>query len=291
MNKDKVDVDQIFKQVLFSTFKEVISFLDANNLRWWAAFGTILGAVRHKGIIPWDDDIDIYMPREDYNKLLAIRSKLRDTSLDVMSYYDKGYVYSFGKFVNKNTTLWEQEQVPFVSGVYIDIFPLDLTAETELQIADNQKVYARRLRRMQSSYQHFDTRSYLYHIKKYGVQWIFDNIYSRINAKAVLDKFVVYDNSLNRSEGNKYVRYALSSYAIYPIEWFEGDVVLPFEDFLVKVPKGYKDLLAYCYGDYMTPPPIDSRISNHSHYYLNLKENLSLEEVKDRIKQGEHLVY
>ena len=98
--------------------------MQKNNLSYYAAYGTALGAIRHGGIIPWDDDIDVWMPRKDYERFLALRPSLVDTSFEILDIQDKGYYLYFAKFCDKNTTLIEREGEPVI-GLYIDIFPLD----------------------------------------------------------------------------------------------------------------------------------------------------------------------
>lgn len=280
-----------FKEILLNTFKEAIDFLDNHGLRWWAAYGTTLGAVRHKGLIPWDDDIDIYMPREDYNKLLALRSEMAGTNIDVNSYNDDGYFYSFGKFVNKNTTLWELKEYSFVGGVYIDIFAIELTDDAKDAIVRNHKLFSHKLRRMQLAYNKLSFKAIAYGLFRHGLSYMQDVCFSKLHKSQVVADFKNYDNSLNKEYGDKYVRYAGSGYRIFDKSWFDSYVELPFEWFSVKVPIGYKRLLELNYGDYMTPPPIDKRVSEHIRVYLNLNERLSMDEVKIRLKHGEKLVY
>ena len=71
MKYNDSEEDVMLKKALISTLKGFVNFCEQHNLRYYVAFGTALGAVRHHGIIPWDDDIDVYMPREDYNKFLS----------------------------------------------------------------------------------------------------------------------------------------------------------------------------------------------------------------------------
>lgn len=290
-NKTKETFDSQFRDLLLKTFKEAIDFLDSHGLRWWAAYGTILGAVRHKGLIPWDDDIDIYMPREDYNKLLALRAEMTNTNIDVNSYNDDGYFYSFGKFVNKNTTLWEMKDYPFIGGVYIDIFAIELTDESKEDIIRNHKVFSKKLRYMQMAYRKLTTKNIVYGLLKSGTLYMKDVCFSKFHKSQAVTEFKDYDNSLNKINGDKYVRYAGSGYRIFEKAWFDSYVELPFEWFTVKVPIGYKRLLELSYGDYMTPPPVNKRISEHEKVYLNLKEKLTINDVRQRLKHGEHLVY
>ncbi len=97
-----------------------------HNLRYYLVAGTLLGAVRHKGFIPWDDDLDIAMPREDYDILMAhAREWLPEPYEAKCAETDPSYSGAFAKVVDSSTTLIEREHYAYLAGIYIDIFPLD----------------------------------------------------------------------------------------------------------------------------------------------------------------------
>jgi lipopolysaccharide cholinephosphotransferase len=98
----------------------------AHNLRYYIMAGTLLGAVRHKGFIPWDDDIDVGMPRADYDLLIAnARQWLPQTYEFMCAENNEHYPYPFGKIQDINTTLIEQRGFRYKGGIYVDVFPLD----------------------------------------------------------------------------------------------------------------------------------------------------------------------
>lgn len=103
-------------------------FCKKNNLTYFIAYGTLLGAVRHGGFIPWDDDVDVQMPREDYERFLSLRKeyeKLYTTNV-VKALGDKGYPFPFIKIENKNTLVHESKMSKRIkTGVWIDVFPVD----------------------------------------------------------------------------------------------------------------------------------------------------------------------
>ena len=107
----------------------------AHNLRYYIIAGTLLGAMRHKGFIPWDDDLDIGMPRKDYDLLMQHASEWMPRPLEVVSYEtDPDYPLPFAKIQDSSTTLIERMHLRYVGGIYIDVFPLDgMTSNPLLQ--------------------------------------------------------------------------------------------------------------------------------------------------------------
>ena len=116
---------------LLEMFAWLSDFLDKNGLRYYAINGTFLGAVRHKGFIPWDDDIDIALPRCDYQKLIELLSFQKGKY--VIEYPDGrtiDYPYNIAKVYDTSTTMIESLLMEVVRGVYIDVFPLDGLGDT-----------------------------------------------------------------------------------------------------------------------------------------------------------------
>ncbi len=284
-----------YKKCILDVLKFTHKFCEENNLRYFLACGSAIGCVRHKGYIPWDDDIDIYMPREDYNKLLALKDKLNKEDYEVRSIEDYPYHLAFARIYSKNTTLYAKN-CPDITGCPIDIFPLDLTDMNQEQYNKVYKEFKWKRLCYQSKFFRIpitDAIKDAMH-KEYGsLARVLLKILNIFNSKEKLLKDLLdFQDSLNKKDGTKYITITESKSVMFDKEWFDDYVLMPFEDIEVRMAIGYHEFLTMFYGDYMTPPPIEKRVPSYQHnkYYLNLKEGLTIEEVKERLKQGEHLV-
>lgn len=291
-----------YKRIMLNTFKYLVNFLNTHNLRWYCSYGTLIGAVRDHGLIPWDDDIDICMPKDDFDKLISIKDELeRGSHYKILSLSNKGYYYAIGKIIDTKTTLWEYEVYPLITGVYVDIFPLYRTnlsrndlIETMIKYRSLYISYLRSLKRI--PFKAFLKSLLVDHSRVWREYLINKVLYPRYRSNHFLKELNDYDNLLNMNHGDSALCYAgfVSNYkGIVKMAYYSDYLEVPFEDFLVRIPIGYHEILSQIYGDYMSPPPVEMRVSKHSdlRFYINLNEGLSLSEVKKRIKEGEHQVY
>ena len=129
---------------LLDMLKWFDSFCREHDLRYYAIGGTLLGAMRHQGFIPWDDDVDLGMPRKDYEKLRGF-SKEENGRYRIEAYDSEAedFCYAFTKIYDSATTLVERKRVNVVRGVYIDIFPLDGIGKTRDEGISNYKKFKR----------------------------------------------------------------------------------------------------------------------------------------------------
>ena len=283
----QTDFDKRMQAQILHVFKFTVKFLEKHNLRYIACGGTVLGAVRHKGFIPWDDDMDIYMPRADYEKLLDLKKEAQQDGFDVLSLRDKGYYLPFAKVSDMHTTMWETQEHPFIIGIYIDIFPLDNFSCSEAKLVKIQKKSLKKFYHYLPSVTDFNIRNFIKKTRE------FDNIYIMLQLQALvlhpvrkflLKDFMDYQKWYSSFDGELSVCVTQWAGRIFKREWFEDTISLPFEDTEVIVPRDYDSYLTCLYGDYMTPPPVEQQVSEHQHFYLNFNERLSLEEIKHRMK-------
>lgn len=279
------------QKILTEQLRVFVDLCERHNLQYWLAGGTCLGAVRHKGFIPWDDDLDVYMPQKDYEKLLTLEEEIKSKRHYLVTYYTPGYYYRHTKLCSKDTTIWEREQEPFVFGTFIDIFSLSRTNEDDKSISDNIGRFAYSVYKFMQVNKHYTFSSFKEKLCKKDfagfirdMKWLIVKPVLRNVLKRALIK---EEATLDKSEGDKMVPYTDFAYGlqIFPYEWFDGYEEATFEGITVRLPKYYDAYLRHLYGDYMQLPPLEAREPKHDHYYINLNEGLTLDEVRHRMSK------
>ena len=285
------------QQKTLITLKYAINFFEQHNLNYFAFGGTCLGAVRHQNMIPWDDDVDILMPYDDYQKLITLKQeidnsgKYRLLTPDTQGFYDP-----ICRITDTKTSIWRYYMNPIIFGTQIDIFPL-----YETDIDDNETLAAMlnenlsKTWRYQRANQKYNWIRFLENIQHKHLRGLLRNIkwaLSTCNVKRYKRELDNFQAKLNTPGGHRFVSFASFIYGLetYDKEWFAKYIEMPFADFSIRVPVGYDAYLKSVYGDYMKLPPIEKRNPAHGCYYINLSEGLSIDEVRKRISKGERKV-
>lgn len=274
-----------YKDLLLQAYKAFAKFCSDNDIHYFAAGGTMIGAVRHHGFIPWDDDVDVYMKRPDYDKFISLRSLLSDTDYEIIDPSNEGYYCAMAKFSHRNTTIWEFQSIPFVFGAYIDVFVLDYEDGTFDEIVKKRRIYSKKVDLFyvcSNNHPIKVVRDLFYRGKLIKSSWFtFQKLFLRV-IRPLLKKCIIIHS--DKEQGEWLVAYTGTSGEkdIFRSEWFDDSLSYQFEDTYINVPSGYDKFLTAMFGDYMTLPPLEKQISHHSLFYYNLDRRITREEIEKK---------
>lgn len=269
------------KKVLQALLDRFVRVCDANNLKYYLAWGSILGAVRHKGMIPWDDDIDVFMPRKDYECLQKLPGSKWGKGYRLASWKEtKNYRYDFLKLESEETTLIERIHPDYVGGVFIDIFPVDLYPADPVYISNIER-----------ELKHIKDRIIECGIKNdCECNSLFELIGLKIkrffyNHKATVNRL---ERLATRAHDEGEMMADFHNYSFlhggWPASYFGEGTSMEFEGKQYIVPTEWDRFLTHIYGDYMTPPPIEKR-GGHSFEFVNYDRRLSDKEIRIELRR------
>ncbi len=242
---------------------EIVSVIDKicqkHQIEYWLDFGTLLGAVRHKGFIPWDDDLDIAVMRDDYYKLLEILKEELPEDLFLQTRYNDHSKWKFAKVRDNYSTIIQKSElkknVKYHQGIFVDIFPYDY--------CENPKTFARKKNILNRRF-----KSGKGIIRKSG------NFMAKM-LSTLLVKTVGFDRLRDyflqtEPKSTKYITRGIDTYSTY--DSFKTEVIFPlkkieFEGILFPVPNDFDQYLTIEFGDYMTIPK-ESERQTHAHQLL-----------------------
>lgn len=271
-NEDKETFKKLHNEEI-KILDEFVRICKKFNLKYFLYGGTLLGAVRHKGFIPWDDDVDIVMPREDYDKFAEIAQKeLGKEFFYQTNKTDAEFNLLFAKIRLNNTYVREEkfDKKKMHKGIYIDILPLDLFPELT---SFRQKIMLEKFNVLNCACQ--TGRCLSRHLlSKILYKWYV--LFPNKHLQKKRDKFIKKAcNDLN----TKYVCSFGSHYRplrkrILKREWFEDvGIEMEFEGKMYSVPKGWKEYLVHLFGtNYMEWPPVEKRINHFNFYEVKFEE-------------------
>lgn len=259
------------KQIALDILVAFAEFCEKNGLRYILAYGTLLGAIRHKGYIPWDDDIDIMMPRDDYNKAIALFPshqylKMMDISID------SNYGKFFGCLNDTRTIKIEnltRKRCHGTVSVNIDIFPVDSLPDER----SAQESLLARIRKLENemaclTYRFGKGRTPLSTIKK-NLGILCYRSLELLGIKTIEKLSQQHRELLNSVKSDTRTAGTLTNTGFngikefLPKSLFEDTIFVDFEGHKFRAPKYYDMMLSSIYGNYMELPPIEKRISHH----------------------------
>lgn len=264
------------KKILLSVVQEIHKICEENQFRYTLIYGTLLGAVRHQGFIPWDDDLDIAMPRPDYQRFVEY-CRTHDTPFSLKCIEtDSRYGYLFAKACDKNTVLIEKHAnrhgVDF--GLYVDIFPID-------GLGDTTKDAQKKLASMRLGRELLVAAQWRHYFKSTTHPWYYEPIRFCI---FLISRFVSHEKLIRKItqqyeavdvDRAKYVGIMCGAYRNREI--MERDVYLEFcdtqfEGVRLRSLQNSDRYLTTIYRNYRQLPPEEKRVARHT-FSVYYKEN------------------
>ena len=249
------------QEIIWQIMREIMPVMEKYNLKYFMLGGTLLGAVRHGGFIPWDDDIDIGIARENYDKFLEIIPKELPSYLKLHTYWDDSYHhYYFSRIVDTRHELKRTgSTIERIEDVSIDIFPLDgMPNNALLRKVHMMRLLYARMRYHMATFNRVNLnrpnrpiseRIIIIIVKVTGLgthsdarQWL-DNI------DVLLRKYSIEDSNWIVNFMGQY-----KFKEMFPKEWYGKGKMYDFEDVQLMGPENYDAILTRQYGDYMVPP-------------------------------------
>lgn len=252
--------------------KEIKRICDKNNIDYILDSGTLLGAVRHKGFIPWDDDMDISMISENYKRFLeACKTDLGEEFFLQTWETDRNYPMPYAKIRLNGTRYIENvfEKAQMHQGIFVDVFPYNVWP---VKNRIRKKIWRRRLYlqsmiMMKCHYLKFKSDAAWKYLLKV-IMFTFIKFLSLFHSKqSLINKYNKMTEKYNAFESDELYEQTTNirfGYWVVSKSCFEKFINLEFEDDTFKCPENYDEYLTKVYGDYMTPPPEEKRAKGHN---------------------------
>ncbi|MBQ7577408.1 MAG: LicD family protein [Synergistaceae bacterium] len=264
----EMTIDEIHDAELY-VLKRIDSICKELDIKYWVMFGTLLGAVRERGFIKWDDDLDIVMKRNDYEKFIKyFMQGGGGLHLDHIL-TRKNYPYYIARVSETTNSITESYQ----SGLFVDVYPMDGLEGPQWLTGNRRKIADLIIFHLIGGNKYILGKTLLRRIRYAAfvytcrfVRKVFGLNFSRRLALKILDSIA----KKYKFDTSEYVGIpGWETSECWKREYFDETIYLKFEDFSVPVPKGYHEILTQKYGDYMQLPPENERVPHH--YYKAYK--------------------
>ena len=242
------------KKLQLNILINVAKFCDEHDIKYSLAYGTLIGAIRHKGFIPWDDDIDIIMMRDEYERFVSM---YKSEEFDLVD-GDQQANHLKVRISDRNTCLVFQNSETnnkyYESGVWVDVFPIDMVPDNPLYYSFMKKTIKR-----------------LYLLMKVGEvrgPYLITKLlhpllkpFSKPLLKIVRRMIVLFNGKNTHTLANMSLWYL--NYPPFPVEFMTKFVEVEFDGYNFKAISQYHEFLTSIYGDYMQLPPLEKRVPRH----------------------------
>lgn len=252
------------KSIMLTIMDSVDAFCKEKGIRYTLAGGSMLGAIRHKGYIPWDDDIDICMHREEYEKFITtFNTNYENIELQCLA-TNKDFYLPYGKVVDNRTILIEDDDWDNPMHVGIDVFPLDNCFDS-----------------LERSYKYIDSFKKYYWLKNFKLIKVSKNrklwknvvlvggkvITIGISRNVIARLLSIKAQQRNNSPSNYIAEIVNNAYGhreVFPAKWFTEFEEVEFEGRYYLASKNYKEILTQVFGNYLELPPVENRINHNA---------------------------
>ncbi len=246
------------------------------GLRYYLIGGSALGAARHKGFIPWDDDIDVGMPRSDYEKLRALCAENDGAYRFEFPSGKKDFVYPYGKLYDTRTTLVENTRYKTKRGIFIDVFPLDGLCDDYEESVEKFKKIDEKVNLLSTITCAVRKGRKLY--KNLAIV-LMRCVPSRFLSREKLVREIEERSKQTPFDNAKYVANCVGAWhekEIVKREYFGEPTEMEFEGVKLFVPENVDGFLTGIYGDWRTPPPPEKQVSHHDYLAIDLTKSYLL---------------
>lgn len=245
--------------VILSILKDIDNFCNANNIQYYLAYGSALGAIRHNGFIPWDDDIDIVMDNKNYQMFISIAKKEFQVDKYFIEEGLKDWPMPFSKVRLRGTTYCELESYDMrgENGIYVDVFKMDNVSSNKY-LAKWQYICAKYYLCYTLSQRSFKSAPFY----KKLLMWSAFPLKIKVLREFILGQVEKYNDKETEYYGCFYTRYGFHG-SVIPCRFYGKPAFVDFENLKMPVPENWNAYLTYIYGHYMTLSPEKKQIGLH----------------------------
>ena len=269
MNTDMIEItdDAEIKTLLLGILLAVDDFCKKNGIFYHLASGTCLGAVRHGGFIPWDDDIDIRMPRPDYDKFITLTGGRVAPGYTVLcTEYNRAHMYPFAKVCDERTFCKETRSKTITeNGLSIDVFPVDGTpADYDEYEREHREIRFWRRWNMYAGTGIYFSDNPLFTLPRLCMVGL-----AKLTGCAFFIRKITRIATRHEYATSEYVGLTVWGYGSgrerIQKKYVDKTIPLRFEGYEFPVPAGYDEYLKTMYGDYRALPPADKQVARHDY--------------------------